>query len=71
MIELKRPIGLKKLIIINGYTVSSFAKKIGVAPATLTIMFQSKKVSPRTAKLINEALKIDFEDVFEIRQREA
>lgn len=71
MITLKDAQKLRNYILMSGDTVSSFANRIGVAPATLTIMFQNKKISPRTAKLITEALDIEFNEIFEIKQKEA
>lgn len=68
MIEVKDPKELNKEIVMSGNTKNSFASLIGVSPATLTILFKDKKVSPKTAKLITDSLGINFDDFFRIKE---
>ncbi|MGW9991286.1 DNA-binding XRE family transcriptional regulator [Staphylococcus hominis] len=71
MIELTNSKKLNEEILLSGNTKNSFASLIGVSPATLTVLFKTKKVSPKTAKLIVDNLNVDFEEIFKIVQKEA
>ena len=62
---------LKSQIIKSGYSISGFATKIGVSPATLSFMFnKNTAISPRTAKLIVDELGANFNDYFQILDKE-
>lgn len=62
---------LKSQIIKSGYSISGFASQIGVSPATLSFMFnKNTAISPRTAKLIVDQLGANFNDYFQILDKE-
>jgi DNA-binding XRE family transcriptional regulator len=67
VIVLKSKSALNQKLIKNGFSKRGFAKEYGLAEATF-IQISNGKRSPRpqTAKKICEALKVGFDEVFEI-----
>lgn len=67
-ISVKDNEALKKLIIMDGHTLRSFAKKIGVSsPYVVQIVNGDRNPGPQIAKKISESLNLEFEDIFFIK----
>ncbi len=50
----------------NGYSDRSLANEIGVSNSTISRIEKNKPISPATAKKVCNALKVNFDDIFQI-----
>ncbi|AXF57409.1 helix-turn-helix transcriptional regulator [Salicibibacter kimchii] len=71
MITLKSQDKFNQKILKKGFSKRAFAKKCGVSESAF-IQISNGKQSPRpeTAKKICESLNHDFDDIFEIKEKE-
>jgi transcriptional regulator with XRE-family HTH domain len=66
-VKLKSANRLDEMLIRHGFSRRAFSKKAGIGEATIIQIFNgSRNPSPRTAKLIVEALGLQFDEVFAI-----
>jgi transcriptional regulator with XRE-family HTH domain len=68
MITVKQP-ELKNTMVRQGYTGAGLARATGISQAYIVYILQGKRsILPPTAKKISDALRCDFDDVFEISE---
>lgn len=67
-IELKDPTEFQKLLLVNGYSQRSFAKKLKLSsPYVNQIINGKRSPSGKVAKDMADCLKVDFESIFFIK----
>ncbi|TDL33498.1 XRE family transcriptional regulator [Macrococcoides bohemicum] len=62
---------LKREIAMNGYSISSFAKELGLNVSFLnTVVNGHRHTTPTTAKKISDSLSKNISDLFEVKEME-
>lgn len=59
----------KKLVLLrvtNGWSKAELARKSGLVPSTIAKIEQGSNVSPKAAKKIADALRVDISEIFTI-----
>lgn len=69
--KVKAKIDLRKWLRDNDTSITEFSKKIGISPSTLSAAAAGKAITCEKAKEIVNAMKCDFNDIFEIEVNDA
>lgn len=65
LIKLKNQNDFRKVIIIKGYSLNSFAKEAGISgPYMAQIANGTRNPSAKVAKKISNALQVEFDEIF-------
>jgi transcriptional regulator with XRE-family HTH domain len=64
-IVFKNPDDFRKRLLINGYSLRSFAQQVGLSSPYLSQIINNKRnPSGKVAKTITDELSLDFDDIF-------
>ena len=67
-IRLKDPESFRKMLILKGHSLRSFAKHIGISSPYITqIAKGDRNPGPRIAKMIAEGLECEFDEIFFVK----